>query len=113
MSARKRSKFLWVRLLGIIGICLLMVPTSFTSLTDVDESSRCSESSHPKGAWKLVPATLENIVDQTVNHVLHLLGSKLDHDLLPRWLEPLAKPLLQSAAEKQLQLRHEPSESES
>jgi hypothetical protein len=58
-------------------------------------------------------ATLENIVDQTVNHVLDLLGSELDHDLLPRWQEPLGKPFLQSAAEKQLQLRHEPSESES
>ena len=113
MSARKRSKFLWVRLLGIIGICLLMVPTSFASLTDVDESRRCSESSHPTGAWKLVPATLENIVDQTVNQVLDLLGSELDHDLLPRWQEPLGKPFLQAAAEKQLQLRHEPSESES
>jgi hypothetical protein len=113
MSARKSSNFLWIRLLGMIGICLLMVPTSFASLTDVDESSRCSESSHPIGAWKLVPATLENIVDQTVNHVLDLLGSELDYDLLPRWPEPLAKPLLQSAAEKQLQLRHEPSESES
>jgi 3-polyprenyl-4-hydroxybenzoate decarboxylase len=97
----------------MIGICLLMVPTSFTSLTDVDESSRCSESIHPIGAWKVVPATLENIVDQTVSHVLDLLGGELDHDSLPRWQEPLAKPLLQSAAEKQLQLRHGPSESES
>ena len=102
MSASKTSNFLWVRLLGMIGICLLMVPTSFTSLTEVDKSSRGSESSHPiVEAWKL-----ENIVNQTVNPVLDLLGSELDHDLL-------AKPLLQSAAEKPLQLQHEPSDGES
>jgi len=114
MSPSKTSNFLWVRLLGMIGICLLMVPTSFTSLTEVDESSRGSEASHPiVGAWKLVAPTLENTVNQTVNRVLDLLGSELDHDLLPRWQEPLAKPLLRSAGEKQLQLRHEPSEGES
>ena len=58
-------------------------------------------------------SNVENIVYQRVNHVLDLLGSELDHDLLPRWQEPLRKPFLQSAAEKQLQLRHDPSESES
>jgi|SRR6516162_4972271 hypothetical protein len=110
MSASKTSNFLWVRLLGMIGICLLMVPTSFTSLTEVDESSRGSESSHPiVGPWKVVAPTLEDFVNQAVNRVLDLVGSEPNHDL-PRWQEPVAKPLLQSAAEKQLQLRHEPSE---
>ena len=114
MSASRNSNFKWAGLRGMIGICLLRVPTSFASLTKGGGSSRRSESSPPiVGAWKLVRATLGNVVDRTVNRVPDLLESELDHDLLPRWREPLAKPLLQSAAEKQLQLRHEPSESES
>ena len=34
------------------------------------------------------PKTLQNIVDQTVQHVLDLLGVELPRDLSPRWLGP-------------------------
>lgn len=53
MSTRKNPNFIWA---GVVGICLLLIgPTSFTSGTANDESSRSSESSPlVVGAWKLV-----------------------------------------------------------
>ena len=43
----------------------------------------------PMPAFYHRPATLEDIVDQTVNRALDLLDIELDHDLFPRWQGPL------------------------
>ena len=55
MLASKNPNFVWAGLV-LVGISLLMVPTSFTSSTgNDDESSRSAESSPLiVGAWKLV-----------------------------------------------------------
>ena len=34
------------------------------------------------------PATLRDVVDQTVNRALDMLGIELDADLFPRWQGP-------------------------
>src|ERR1700728_609496 len=39
----------------------------------------------PVPAFYHRPATLQDIIDQTVNRALDLLGIELDHDLFPRW----------------------------
>jgi flavin prenyltransferase len=44
----------------------------------------------PMPAFYHRPATLEDIVDQTVNRALDLLDIELDHDLFPRWQGPLS-----------------------
>ena len=75
MSAHKNN-FIWA---GVFGICLLMVPTSFTSLTERDEPNNRSGhdteggESSPLivGAWKLVcnaspcPTPVANLVVDT------------------------------------------------
>ena len=42
----------------------------------------------PMPAFYHRPATLEEIIDQTVNRALDQLGIELDHDLFPRWRGP-------------------------
>lgn len=45
----------------------------------------------PVPAFYHRPATLEAVVDQTVNRALDLLGIELDQDLFPRWAGPYGK----------------------
>ena len=45
----------------------------------------------PVPAFYHRPATLAEVVDQTINRALDMLDVELDHDLFPRWKEP-AKP---------------------
>jgi 4-hydroxy-3-polyprenylbenzoate decarboxylase len=42
----------------------------------------------PMPAFYHRPATVDDIVDQTVNRVLDVLGLELDHDLFERWQGP-------------------------
>ncbi len=61
----------------------------------------------PVPAFYHRPKTLEEVIDQTVNRALDLLGIELDKDLFPRWTGP-ARPvgrLLQEAES------HEPAAS--
>jgi flavin prenyltransferase len=39
----------------------------------------------PVPAFYHQPCTLEEVIDQTVNRALDLLGVELAHDLFPRW----------------------------
>jgi flavin prenyltransferase len=52
------------------------------------------------------PTTLEEVIDQTVNRALDLLGIELDQDLFPRWNgangKVLQQPKLQSDASSEL-----------
>jgi flavin prenyltransferase len=52
----------------------------------------------PMPAFYHRPTTLEEVVDQTVNRTLDMLGIELDHDLFPRWQGPLGKAVCQSVA---------------
>lgn len=47
----------------------------------------------PVPAFYHRPATLEDVVDQTVNRALDQLGIELDQDLFPRWDGPGGQPL--------------------
>jgi 4-hydroxy-3-polyprenylbenzoate decarboxylase len=49
----------------------------------------------PVPAFYHRPATLEDVVDQTVNRALDQLGIELDQDLFPRWDGPGGQPLQQ------------------
>jgi flavin prenyltransferase len=46
----------------------------------------------PVPAFYHRPATLEAVIDQTVNRALDLLDIELEQDLFPRWLGPPPKP---------------------
>jgi 4-hydroxy-3-polyprenylbenzoate decarboxylase len=49
----------------------------------------------PVPAFYHRPATLEDVVDQTVNRALDQLGIELDQDLFTRWDGPGGQPLQQ------------------
>jgi hypothetical protein len=40
------------------------------------------------------PSSLEDVIDQTINRTLDMLGIELEHDLSPRWQGPLEKDRL-------------------
>jgi 4-hydroxy-3-polyprenylbenzoate decarboxylase len=42
----------------------------------------------PVPAFYHRPTTLDQIIDQTINRALDLLGIELDQDLFPRWQGP-------------------------
>src|SRR3984957_6614446 len=44
----------------------------------------------PMPAFYHRPSTLEEVVDQTVNRALDMLGIELTHELFPRWQGPLS-----------------------
>ncbi len=54
----------------------------------------------PVPAFYHRPATLEAVVDQTVNRVLDLLDVELDRDLFPRWRGPSDPPSMREPGEE-------------
>ena len=46
----------------------------------------------PVPAFYHRPATLDAVIDQTLNRVLDLLDIELDRDLFPRWQGPPESP---------------------
>jgi hypothetical protein len=46
----------------------------------------------PMPAFYHRPQTLQEVIDQTVNRALDMLGVELDHDLFARWQGPPTEP---------------------
>jgi flavin prenyltransferase len=64
----------------------------------------------PVPAFYHRPATLQDIIDQTVNRALDLLGIELDHDLFPRWQGAEKRvPCQTTAKDSAVEPPHEPS----